>query len=528
MRCGASRKTKANMWRWLFIAALVSAGCNQSGASRAQPAPAGVDVQHYDLSLRLQPASGEMEATAVLDVAHPDTLQTLSLALEDLTVEVVRVDGQAVDVQHRGGVLQIPLVTGEKTVEESGEAASFTTSQVEIRYHGRSQLGYEERSHDGQTVYFTDTWPDRARGWLPVIPHPSDPATFSLTLTLPIGYEAVASGTLVAVDTLAEAVRYQWRLTAPAPVYTYAFAVADFATVVDTAGTVPVRYVMLASDVALAAQLRRTPQAVRFFAELLGPYPFDEYAAVQVPIGYAGMENATAAFLQADLFHADAVEATQIHELAHQWFGNDVVIADWNHLWLSEGFATYLTSLFYEHADGLDAARQRWIEQAAGAGSGSAALVPPPGRPPGSYLTRVPYDKGASVLHLLRKKLGDAAFFAGLRTLYQQHTDTPITSDAVRAVFEAQRGQDLEAFFDYWVYGSAIPNLVVSWDRGTRTLTWLVEDDAGTLEGVPFELAVQQDATTQYVEASAGRITLDGTAQPFVQPVGVMLRVISR
>lgn len=495
--------------------ALTAAACRQPPPL---PPPAGVDAQHYDLTIRLDPAAQVFQARAVLDVRHPDTLTALPLAFEDLTIDSIRVNGVAVEAAREDDRLWAPVASGSRA------------SRIEVAYRGWPRLGFYATERGGQQIVYTDSWPDEGRGWLPGLHHPADPATFALRLTLPRGYEAAASGSLHALDTLGAEVRYQWRLDVPAPLYTFAFAVADFSLTETTAGdTLPVRYYMLAEDSAYAHQLRRTPQALAFFSETLGPYAFDAYASVQVPMRFAGMENAAASFLLADLFPANRAEEVQIHELAHQWFGNRVPLAEWADLWLSEGTATYLTTLFYEHADGLDAARTRWIDMAAleARQATATALVIKEPRPPSAYLSWVPYDKGASVLHLLRRALGDDAFFAALRATYQRYAGQPLSTEAFQEILEAEAGQDLDAFFEYWVYGTDFPTLKTTWDPATRTLSWRITGDAGTLAGVPFDLQLRRRGRVHYADAEAGRVTLADwdDRPPRVRPVGVMMRV---
>ena len=485
----------------------------------APPPPSGLDVRHYDLALRLDPATRALQAHATLDVRHPDSLTALPLAFEALTIDTVRVDGVVVVPKRRGSRLSVPLSRGQRA------------SQIDIVYHGTPQRGLYSSNYGPQQVVYTDSWPDDGSGWLPGLHHPADPATFSLHLTLPLGYEAAASGRLQAVDTLGDAVRYRWRLDVPAPSYAFAFAVADFSLTEDApADTIPVRYYMLAEDSARVDQLRRTPQALAFFSDLLGPYPFAGYASVQVPMRFAGMENASASFLMADLFRTGEAEAVQIHELAHQWFGNRVMLADWSDLWLSEGTATYLATLFYEHADGLDAACHRWVALAALSSSRRrthTALVSQKPMPPEAYLTWVPYDKGASVLHLLRRTLGDEAFFAALRATYQRFAGRPLATEAFRQLVEAETGRDLSAFFSYWIYSADLPILTTMWDPATRTLSWTVTGDDGTLADVPFDLQLRQRGRLRYVGVGEGSAVLSDwdEARPEAHPVGVMMRV---
>lgn len=488
----------------------------------AEPyAPPGVDVQHYDVSIHLDPATRHLKARVTIDVQRPDTLTRLPLLFEGMTLDSAFVDGEAVTVEREGQRLVVPLPSGQ------------SSSRLTLAYHGTPSTGLYTARHHEQPVTFTDAWPDEGRGWLPGVHHPTDPATWTLTLTLPEGYEAAASGALVRLDTLSTAVQYRWHLDTPAPLYTLAFAVADFTTTEVMVGdTLPVRYTLLASDAAQATHLRRTPEALAYFSDLIGPYPYDQYEAVQVPIRYAGMENASAAFLQASLFGEAArlVEVVQVHELAHQWFGNRVPIAEWTDLWLSEGTATYLTSLFYAHADGPDAARQLGIAWAAWTPQRQRthrALVPEAGTPPEALLSWVPYDKGAAVLHLLRLKLGDAAFTSALQTAYKRPGGQALSTEAFQTILEAEGQVDLDDFFAYWVYGSALPTLRTEWDAATRTLYWALEQDDGTLASIPFELQLRQGARVQYVDVTTWNVVLDGweASRPEVQSVGVLLQV---
>ncbi len=518
---------------------LLALGCAEQPvvgqATEGDPAfyrpPEGVDVRHYALDLTLDPERRHLEGTARLDVRHPDTLAALPLLLEGMTVGRVTVDGRPVEAARAEGSarLVVPL---------DGD----TSSTVEIAYSGRPPTGLYAAPYEGQRVVFTDSWPGRARGWMPGVHHPSDPATLDLTLHVPAAFDAGATGGQVAADTLSGTaengtVEWRWRLRAPAPTYAYAFAVGDFVRVEDeAAGDVPIRYYMLPADSARADRLARTPAMIRYFADLLGPYAYAQYASAQVPIGYGGMENASLAFLRAGLFEGPpttrpdttAAEAVQAHEAAHMWFGDRVVIADWGHLWLSEGMATYLTTLFYEEMNGLDRAREEWIAMAALTDETlqtHGALVPEGPVDPNEHLTWVPYRKGGSVLHLLRRAVGEGAFVEALRRAYAEHQDVPIATEDFRRLLEETSWQDLQALFDYWVYGDALPTLRTTWDAEARTLSWQIEGDAGTLDGVPFELALRQGEAVRYVDADAGQAALDGARAPTVQPVGIMLVV---
>lgn len=491
-------------------------------ACRAQPEdvytpPPGVDVVHYELDLRLLPEEMYLYGHARLHVRSSKTLLELPLALTGLDVDSVLVDGDRVEVTLEDERLYVPLPDG------GGER------HIDIAYRGGPVEGLYAEAHDGQMVIYTDSWPDRVKGWMPGVHHSSDPATLDLAVQVPAGYEAVATGTTVGIDSLDGAVRYRWQLDAVAPTYSFAFAVSDFAVTLDAVDdTLPVAYYLLPSDSADVQVLRRTPEMLAYFADLLGPYPFDQYATVQVPFAWGGMENASASFLNADRIHAGQGEATQAHEVAHQWFGTHVVIANWRDLWLSEGFATYLTTLFYEHADGLDEARRRWVEMAdltPQRAETLTELVPREPVDPDEYFSWVPYERGGSVLHLLRRMLGDDVFFRAIKRTAAAYAGRPLSTDAFQALLEAESGRALTAVFDVWVYGEALPVLETRWEAEARRLSWAVTGDAGTLDGVPVLLQVRQNEQVHYVPLADGAVMLDADAEPEVKPVGVMLRV---
>ena len=337
----------------VFLLALLSA----CGTDDTIPAPTpGVDVLAYDVRLRFDPLSLHLSGRATLTVLHPDTLEALPLLLDwAMNVSRVQVNDEEVAAERRGDRLLIPL-------------AGRDSSVVEIIYQGTAEDGLYRTEVDGQVVAFTDGWPARVTGWMPAIVTPSDPARLTLQLVVPEEYDVVIGGQLVIDGTPAvtgEWRRYRYTITGDAPVYTFAFAIAESFTVVrDTSdGGIPLRHALLESG--KAALLDRTGPVLDTLAAMLGPYPYFSYTTVQVPLEYAGMENAAAPFLRADLYDEangrNPVEEVNVHEAVHQWFGNDVVPNDWSELWLAEGFATYLTTVVYERLDGPEAAREHRV-----------------------------------------------------------------------------------------------------------------------------------------------------------------------
>ena len=479
----------------------------------------GVDVQRVRVRLRLGLDLLDVRAHATLRVRHPRRLATLHLGLDDrMTVRRVRVDG--VDVEHarEGDALLVPLTPGR------------ARSSVSVVYDGRPAEGLYADDAAGQRVVFTDGWPDRGAGWFPAVHHPSDPFATDLTVTVPATHDVVISGetrldTVVAGRRTVRAV-----LPAGAPGYTAAFAVGDYVTVRDDASRVPVRHSLLRADADRAPHLRRVPALLDTLAALLGPYPYPTFATVEVPIAYAGMENAAAPFIQAALYREavegrNPLEEVVLHELVHQWWGNAVPPADWRELWLAEGPATYLAAEALGRLDGPDV-RTRHLARLVRETTPEDArrrLVPAFLDRPEDALSLTVYNKGASVLHVLRLTVGERAFWAALRDV--QAARRPVSTGAFRAAFERASGRDLGALFAYWAFGTDIPRLDTRWDRSARTLSWTLADGGSGLARVPATLLVRQGDAERVVRLSAGRVRMPGTTRPDVWPVGVLLDV---
>ena len=510
-----------------FALAVALAACGDrpaesDGVDAPGPQP-GVDVQAVRAVVELDPATLRLDATATLEITHPDTVRTLVLGLDDvLDVVTVRVGGVGALFWREGDALYVPLAA-------PAAGGGRRQSAVEVVYGGTPAAGLYADDAAGQRVVYTDGWPDRTAGWLPTVHHPSDPARLDLTLDVPAASEVVASGRPVSDVVAGGRRRARFVLGADAPPYTWAFAVADF-TVTEQSGPVPVRHALL--DAGQADQLGRTPAVLAALAEMLGPYPYEGYATVQVPMAYAGMENAAAPFLRADLYGArvagrSPVEEVNVHEAVHQWWGNAVVPADWRDLWIAEGAATYLTTEVYRRLDGPDAGRryQTLMSRQIGPDDAAARLVPAAYADPAEVLTPTVYQKGGAVFHLLRLTLGDAAFYAALRRVQRDFADRPLSTDALRRSLEASSGRDLGPLFRRWVTGTGLPVLTTRWDRATRTLAWEVSGDDGTLDGVPFELYVRQGDDARFVPAGDGVVGLSGDRRPDVEPVGVLLTV---
>ena len=488
---------------------LASAACGPSSApppSSAQSAPepppveAGApaapgeyeiaaDILHYEIELSL--GAPEIEARATLTV-QPNGAAELPLDLVGLGIRSVHVGGRPSAFEYADGKLVVPLDTsGNGSVSANDNAGTSTspvpdTVHVAVAYHGTPDDGLIIRPNvHGSPSAFVDNWPNRARFWLPSVDHPADKATASFAVHAPQGWQVVANGAQVGDPSPTDdgKTTWRWATQVPHPTYTLVAGAAEFAVEslgraacgqapasVEPDGCIDVSYWVYPQDTAFAREVfRRAPEMVDYFTARIGPYPFEKLANVQSATRFGGMENASAIFYSEEAIAAGRLgEGTVSHEIAHQWFGDSATEADWNHLWLSEGFATYFGALFFETADGPEEFRQR-MERSRRSYVESDDVAQPIVVPDGpdnlfDLLNRNNYAKGGWVLHMLRGLVGDATFFRSIRTYYVRHAyGTALTADLQRA-FEDVSGRTLDWFFEQWVHQPGHPVLEPRWE----------------------------------------------------------------
>jgi aminopeptidase N len=456
----------------------------------------GVDVQRYAFDLTLTDASDRIEGVATIDVRFTsDTLTVLPLDLvattggTGMTVSAVTEEGRATTFRHRDQRLEVIL----SAPPAAGEQRTFTVIYAGVPEDG---LIIGENRH-GRRTFFGDNWPNRARHWLPTVDHPSDKAFFEWTVTLPATYNVVANGRLRENSDLGDG-RRRVRYVTEAPLATKIAVIgaADFAVeVAEVVDGIPVESWVYPEDrEAGFYDFARAVRALQVFTSLLGEYPFEKLANVQSTTRYGGMENASAIFYdEASVTGTRVNEALIAHEVAHQWFGNAVTETDWPHLWLSEGFATYLTHVYFELTYGEDVRAQRMaadrrIVAAFAAANPDRPVVDTTYATPTDLLNANSYHKGGWVLHMLRRQVGDEAFFEGLRTFYTQYRGGNADTDAFRKVMETVSGRNLGAFFEQWLIRPGVPRVSGSWRHADGRLTVTLHQ---TQPGAPFTFPLE-------------------------------------
>jgi aminopeptidase N len=442
-----------------------------AGAARSDeyPRQAALDVLHYDLQVELLDATGAISGAAEIQARVLGGTAGMTLDLEGMQVDRLAVGGVERTFTHRDGRLAFQF----DRAYAPGEIA-----RIVVRYHGvpRDHGMLTGSNGYGRRVWFAENWPDRAHHWFPSVDHPYDKATIELRVTAPERYDVVGIGRLVESRSLLDGRRItRWLESVPVPTYTMVLGAAEFSIrhLESAGGGVPLTVYAYPQDVEAAARrFARAALAVRYFTELIGPFPYEKLAQVESTTRIGGMENASAIFYAEAGFRQNQVrESPMAHEIAHQWFGDSVTPADWDHLWLSEGFATYFDGLFYEHLGGPDALKGL-METAAERVRKYHETRPAPIVDPGlkeitKKLNPLNYEKGAWTLHMLRHVLGDAVFFQGIREYYRLHAGRTATSEDFQRAMESASGRPLERFFRQWLHRPGWPEYAVTWSWNT-------------------------------------------------------------
>ena len=445
----------------------------------------GWDILHYDIEVALPPGPGWIAGRATLSALRTaPAARALTLDLIGLAVTALTVDGRAVAIDQRQGKLIVP----------TGAGTAGDTLEVQVAYAGTPDDGLVlSRTAGGHPSAFADNWPDRARYWFPAVDHPGDKATASFTVHAPAAWQVVSNGALVGGATPTQSGtggppgdRRTWRWRTDVPIPTYTMVVGATQLAVDTVGLAAcgrapaspradgcvavTRWLYPKDRQKGAPSFARAARMVDLMTDWIGPYPYEKLAHVQSSTRFGGMENAAAIFYDEKGIAAGRnIEGTVAHETAHQWFGDSVTAADWHHLWLSEGFATYFAALFYEWTDGEAAFEREMADARAQYLASDAAdrpVIDAAATDLFALLNANNYQKGSWVLHMLRGLVGDAAFHKGLRDYYARHAGgTALTAD-LRAALEQASGRDLGWFFEQWLERPGYPRLRVSqrWD----------------------------------------------------------------
>ena len=466
------------------------------------------DVLHYEFALAINDSTDRIEGRALIIIKFINEADSISFDLKSINAE-----GKGM------GVKSVSL--GDKSIKWEQREKSLIvffdnpvkqndTLEFAIDYSGIPGDGLIiSKNKYGNRTFFADNWPDRAHNYLPCIDHPYDKASVDFIITAPDKYKVVASGTLIEEsDLVGPMTLTHWSETVPIPTKVMAFGAAEFA--VQYAGKVnnipvwtwvyPENRKEGFSDYAVAVK------PLEYYSTVIGPYPYKKLADVQSKTIYGGLENAgTIFYSENSVTGLGKAEGLIAHEIAHQWFGNCVTEADWHHIWLSEGFATYMTELYFESFKGKDRLKSdmalaraivlKYYEK------NPKPIIDTTITNLMDLLSPNSYKKGAWVLHMLRHELGDEDFMKGLRLYYERFYNSNALTKDFENVMEEVSGRNLGKFFQQWLYTAGQPELRIWHKKGKKrgTIEVYIEQKQENLFEFNIELMVK-DATGEKIE----------------------------
>ncbi len=464
-----------------------SEGQIQRGVSHrgtlASPLELAYDVNYVKIDLAMSNLNTDIKGntTVKATVADPAGMSGYAFELNDnMTIDSAKFNGALVGSVVSAGN-HVRIITPAVTLPQN---QAFT---AQIFYHGTAANGgtgffnggiVNSTSPAGAKITYTMSDDYFAKDWWPskqVLGDKIDSA--DIWITVPAGTKAGCNGLLKNVTPTGTGNRYEWKTNYPIDYYLISAAVAPyidhrqtlhFSNSTDTMLVQHFVYDSASFMPAYGPALDSTPYMIDHFSDLFGRYPFwkEKYGHCTAPLS-GGMEHQTMTTLGAYTTPLIA------HELGHQWWGDHVTYASWRDIWMSEGWASYCEQLYVEHFRGTAAAqiyRTSVFNRVMGMPDGTVYLndTSDVSR---TFDSRLTYDKGAAVAHMLRFVAPfDAVYFSGLQAYQQQYAFKNATTEDFKAVMEIAYGFDLDTFFNQWVYGEGYPTYTAKWNQSGNTV----------------------------------------------------------
>ena len=445
-----------------------------------------IDVLDYRFNIGLNDANDTIHGVARITFIAKKQLNSIELDLAGLDAEnkgMIIKDVLTEPLSSHTG----PFVHKNRkiAIDLRKQLKTGDTSFLTIFYKGIPSDGLIiSKTKYGRRSFFADNWPDRGHNWIPCHDDPADKATVEFIVTAPDHYQVVANGIQIEETSIGNGFKTtHWKEDTPVSTKVMVIGVADFAVQLTgfADGNIPVYSWVYPEDrnngfydYAMAKDI------LPFFTSKVGPYGYKKLANVQSKTTFGGLENANTIFYSENsVTGTRKSEGLLAHEIAHQWFGNMATEKSFGHLWLSEGFATYFTILYFENKYGKDTARRMLAEDRAQviefSRTSSKAVVDTDETDYMNLLNPNSYQKGGWVLHMLRSELGDSVFWKSIRKYYATYAGGIADTRDLQKVFEDVSGKNLKQFFDQWLYTPGQPQLHIEWRYDATAKSILID-----------------------------------------------------
>lgn len=465
-----------------------------------------IDIVHYKFELLLSGQTNLIDGKATITVLFKKSgisefrldlssvIDTGRLSGSGMKIDSVLSNEKKLKFRHGNNAVYIDCDTSK-----AQEQNAFT-----IYYHGIPATGLHIKPNKyGDKTFFSDNWPDLTRNWLPVIDHPYDKATCEFIVTAPERYSVVSNGLKLEESSIGNGLKKtHWKQSVPIASWLYVLGVAEFAIqYVDTfdGKSIETWVMRQARDSGFQVFSEPTKEVLAFYSDYVGPFAYEKLANIQSNSVSGGMEAASAILYSESSVVLSSIKRWRdviIHEIAHQWFGNAVTESDWDDVWLSEGFATYFTDLFVEHADGHDGFIERLQQERKQVYRHHKefpeySVVHQDLDDMSKVTSAQTYYKGAWILHMLRNTVGEPAFQRGIRNYYNRYFNSNASTKDFQFEMEQASGKDLSAFFKQWLTQKGNLFLKGSWSysKSTKEVTvTLQQTQTSGLYDVPVEI----------------------------------------
>lgn len=488
-----------------------------------------IDLIHTKLDIRFDWAKEELIGSAELTCkAYFYPVKRFRLDAKGFIIRSVSIAGKALNYDYDNENLYVNLDKTYNAKEKFTLQIDYIARPNEIPAGGSEAITSEKglffidpqgTDPDKPTQIWTQGETQSNSRWFPTIDRPNERCTEEILLTVENKYKTLSNGIMVSSKDNKDGTRTDhWMLDKPHAPYLFMIAVGEYSINYDKWRDIPLAY-YVEPEYAADAKLifNNTPEILEFFSTRLGvKYQWPSLSQIIVRDYVSGaMENTTAiVYGEPQQRHADELKEEPnddilAHEIFHHWFGDYVTCESWANLPLNEGFANYAEYLWSEHKYGYNEAEIHRISEMEGYLASTAYNVHPLINYAYKHETEMfdahSYNKGGLVLHMLRKTVGDDAFFASLQRYLEKNALTPVEADNLRQAFEEVTGQDMKWFFDEWYFAAGHPKLKIKkeYDDTSKVLAITIEQEQ-TGEKIPH---IFQFPLTIDIYDASGKLT---------------------
>lgn len=496
------------------------------------------DIEQLSLDLHIDEEQRSIMGTATIQLKPLlNDLQEVELDAVGLEISRVTFGKEALTFETYPEKLLITLPRAYKNSETISLVINYSARPRKGLFFIAPDKGYPKRPHQ----VWSQNQPDDSAHWFPCFNYPGDKYRSELRATVKDRFFVISNGKLLKVneDRAKHTKTYHWQLDVEHSSYLTSLIVGEFHESREKVGETELAYYIYKDHPDKSEKIfGRTPEMLRFFQEKFGyPYPYPKYSqAIVCEFTFGGMENTSATTLTdvvldwacgddrttRDLTFDDLIS----HELAHQWWGDLVTCKNWHHVWLNEGFASYAEVLWREHAWGKEETAYYRIQDyneylRQDLGEARHPLVNDRYHYSVELFDRHAYQKGSLVIHMLRKQMGDEAFFAGLKHYLHKHAFKVVETHDLKIALEEATGQQLDTFFYQWLYRAGFPEFEVTsrWNREQHLLHLSVKQVQKIDEHTPlFQVPVEIEITTAH-EKRAFKLFIDRKEADYYFPL---------